>query len=249
MIRLIKSTKLSLLSGLVFAMTGMGVSMSAIADNEVYIDQIGDGGSIVIEQDGSSNLVAGEEGSGDKMLISGVDMDINASFLGGNNSLLGNIIGTSTLDLNVDGSSNALTFNVDKDNAYGAYGGDYQLDIEGSNNTLDWDFGSNDTALNADVDFGLVGDWNDFNISVDVSDVQLNWDLVTDNATLDYTATGYDGHSATITGDGDYLDIDITQSSTLQSDSISIDFDGSGTSATPATICIAQSDSGTATGC
>ena len=94
-----------------------------------------------------------------------------------------------------------------------------------------------------------MGDWNDFNISVDVSDVQLNWDLVTDNSTLDYVATGYDGHSATITGDGDYLDIDITQSSTLQSDSISIDFDGSGTSATPATICIAQSDSGTATGC
>jgi len=245
----LKSIKLSLLSGFMFGMTGLGMSFAALADNEVYIDQIGSGGSIVIEQDGSSNLVAGEEGSGDKMLISGADMDIKISALGGSNSILGNIIGSSALDLSIDGSTNALTFNVDKDNAYGAYGGDYQLSIEGSNNTIDWGIGSNDTALNADIDFGLVGDYNDFNIAVDVSDIVLNWDLVTDNSTLDYTATGYDGHSATITGTGDYLDIDITQSSTLQSDSIAIDFNGSGTSANSATICIAQSDSGTATGC
>ena len=72
---------------------------------------------------------------------------------------------------------------------------------------------------------------------VDVSDIVLNWDLQMSNSNFDYTATGYDRHSATITGD-DYMNIDIIQESTLKADSIEIDFDGNGTSSSNSVICI-----------
>ena len=98
-----------------------------------------------------------------------------------------------------------------------------------------------------DFDLILDGDFNTMNVAVDVSDIVLNWDLQMSNSNFDYTATGYDGHSATITGDGDYMNIDIIQESTLKADSIEIDFDGNGTSSSNSVICIKQSDSGTAT--
>ena len=180
---------------------------------------------MVIEQDGASNVVAGESGSGDKFLLSGNNLNINMRTVGSSNNIFGNIIGADTvLDLDINGSSNDFLF--------------------------DFDFGSNDTANNADFDFILDGDFNAMNVAVDVSDIVLNWDLQMSNSTFDYTATGYDGHSATITGDGDYMNIDIVQESTLKADSIEIDFDGNGTSTSNSVICIQQSDSGTATsGC
>ena len=225
----------------------------ASADNEIYIDQVGGTSTIVIEQDGSGNIVGGDAaqlaaGAPSKFLLNGDNINFNTVFSGSSNKLFGGIYGDGTvLDLDVTGSSNTLTFEVDPDNVYGAGGGDFQIDISGGNNTIDWGFGRNDAAADADVDIILDGDFNTANISVDVSDVVLNWDFATSNSTLDYTATGYDGHSATITGDGDYMNLDLIQSSTLSADSIEIEFDGNGTSASNNVICIQQSDSGTAT--
>lgn len=224
---------------------------NVFADNEIYIEQVGGTSEVVVEQDGASNVVAGESGDTDKFLLSGNNLDINMRMVGSSNNVLGNIIGADTvLDLDIAGSSNDFLFDIDKDNSFGATGGDFQIDITGGNNDFDFDIGSNDTANNADVDFILDGDFNAFDVNVDVSDIVLNWDLQMSNSAFDYTATGYDGHSATITGDGDYMNIDIIQSSTLKADSVTIDFDGNGTSNSNSVICIQQSDSGTATsGC
>lgn len=238
-------------NGIILSLLFLFGTNVAFADNEIYIDQVGGTSEVVIEQDGASNVVAGESGSGDKFLLSGNNLNINMRTVGSSNNIFGNIIGADTvLDLDINGSSNDFLFDVDKDNAYGATGGDFQIDITGGNNDFDFDFGSNDTANNADFDFILDGDFNAMNVAVDVSDIVLNWDLQMSNSTFDYTATGYDGHSATITGDGDYMNIDIVQESTLKADSIEIDFDGNGTSTSNSVICIQQSDSGTATsGC
>jgi hypothetical protein len=50
-------------------------------------------------------------------------------------------------------------------------------------------------------------------------------------------------------GTTNYWDITVDQQSTLQADSVEIEIEGSGTSTTNNTVCISQSDSGTATGC
>ena len=132
---------------------------------------------------------------------------------------------------------------------YGATGGDYVIDITGGNNTLDLDVGSLDTANDVDFDLVVDGDFNTGDINIDSSSVTFNTDIAGDNNNLEYNSSGYDGHEFVLTGSGSYWGIEVNQESTLQSDALEIDYDGSGTSDTSATICISQSDSGTNTNC
>jgi len=234
-----------------FVMTFLiGAATFVYADNEIYIDQVGDAATIEIVQDGTGNKVGGSTSDTTKMLLDGDSIDFNINLSGGANNIIGSLIGdTSTVDIDIVGSSNDLLFDVDKDNAYGATGGDYKIDISGGNNDLDFDFGSLDTANDVDFDFVLDGDFNTGDINIDASSLTFNMDAVSDNSTLLYNASGYDGHSFVLTGTGNYWDIEVNQESTLQSDSLEIDYEGSGTSTTNATICITQSDSGLNTNC
>ena len=158
-------------------------------------------------------------------------------------------MGTSTVFIDINGSTNDLFFDVDKDNVYGASGGDYLIDITGGNNALDFDFGSLDTATDVDFDFVLDGDFNAADINIDASNLTFNLDAVGDNNNFLYNASGYDNHYFKLTGTGSYWDIEVNQESTLQSDSLEIDYSGSGTSTTASTICVSQSDSGLNTNC
>lgn len=241
-------------TGSIFAMMFVVGSVYVYADNEIYIDQVGSTSAIEIIQDGSGNVVGGDEsqlaaGAPSKFILNGDSMDFNVNMSGSTNKLFGSIYGTSTVDIDLDGSGNNLEFDVDKDNAYGATGGNYLISVTGGNNDLDFDFGSNDTANDTDFDFILDGDFNAADINIDASSLTFNMDVISDNSNLVYTGTGYDGHSFDLEGSGNYWDIDIVQESTLQSDILEIDYEGSGTSHGNATICIHQSDSGTSSTC
>ena len=87
---------------------------AAYADNEIYIDQVGDSAAIEIIQDGSGNKVGGSSDDDTKMLLDGDSMDFNVNLSGGSNNLIGSVIGTSTVDIDVTGSSNSIGFDVDK---------------------------------------------------------------------------------------------------------------------------------------
>ena len=219
---------------------------AAYADNEIYIDQIGASAAIEIVQDGAGNKVGGSKTDTTKMLLNGNNMDFNVNISGGANNVIGKIIGTSTVDIDIDGSTNDLLFDVDKDNSYGAVGGDFLVDIKGGNNSLDFDFGSLDTANDLDFDFVLDGDFNEADINIDSNDLTFDLDATGDNNNLLYNASGKDGHNFKLTGVGSYWDIEVNQESTLQVDSLEIEYEGSGTSSADATICITQSDSGSA---
>ena len=232
---------------LTFAM--MFLCTYAIADNEIYIDQIGSGSDITMIQDGSGNKVGGSTTDATKFKLDGDNMNFNVRQVGGSNNLIGGIVGTSTVSIDINGSTNDLFFDVDKDNVYGASGGDYLIDITGGNNDLDFDFGSLDTATDVDFDFVLDGDFNAADINIDASNLTFNLDAVGDNNNFLYNASGYDNHYFKLTGTGSYWDIEVNQESTLQSDSLEIDYSGSGTSTTASTICVSQSDSGLNTNC
>lgn len=232
---------------LTFAM--MFLCTYAIADNEIYIDQIGSGSDITMIQDGSGNKVGGSTTDATKFKLDGDNMNFNVRQVGGSNNLIGGIVGTSTVFIDINGSTNDLFFDVDKDNVYGASGGDYLIDITGGNNALDFDFGSLDTATDVDFDFVLDGDFNAADINIDASNLTFNLDAVGDNNNFLYNASGYDNHYFKLTGTGSYRDIEVNQESTLQSDSLEIDYSGSGTSTTASTICVSQSDSGLNTNC
>ena len=220
------------------------------ADNAVYIDQIGSGVDIDITQDGSGNTIGGSSQDDTKMKISGDNITLSIDTVGSSNSVIGDIIGSDTvIDLDIGGSSNTLNFNIDPSNTFGAAGGDYQIGITGGDNTIDLDIGTADSAGNVDLDWVLDGDFNTMDVDIDSENATNYIDWVGDNSTFNYDADGYTGHSLTFNGSGSYLDIDIEQQSTLQSDNLEIDLNGSGTSTTPSTLCISQSDSGTSTGC
>lgn len=227
----------------------------AIADNEIYIDQVGAGADIDIKQDGSGNVMGGDEaqlsaGAPSAFVLDGLNLNFNAQMIGSSNKLYGSLFGDGiNFDLDIDGSSNELNFDNDKDDVYGADNGDYVINISGGNNDLDLDVASLDAADNLDFDLILDGDFNVGDINIDASSLTFNLDVAGDNNNLLYNAEGYDGHYFKMTGVGNYWDIEVNQTSTLQSDSLEVEFSGSGTSTTDATICITQSDSGTATTC
>ena len=225
------------------------------ADNEIYIDQVGNGATVEIIQDGSGNVMGGDAsqiaaGAPSKFVMDGLNLNFNAQMTGSSNKLFGSLYGDGiNFDLDIDGSSNELNFDNDKDDVYGADNGDYVIDITGGNNDLDLDVASLDGADNLDFDLILDGDFNVGDINIDASSLTFDLDITGDNNNLLYNASGYDGHNFVLTGTGNYWDIEVHQESTLQADSLEIDYDGSGTSTTDATICISQSDGGTNTNC
>lgn len=221
----------------------------AIADNEIYIDQIGGGADVTIKQDGSGNKVGGSTSDTTKFVLDGDNMDFNVKMIGSSNNLIGSVFGSSIVDIDINGSSNDLLFDIDKDNVYGASGGDYVIDVTGGNNELDFDIGSLDAATDLDFDLVLDGDFNVADINIDASNLTFNLDAIGDNNNFLYNASGYDNHYFKLTGIGSYWDIEVNQESTLQSDSLEIDYSGSGTSTTASTICISQSDTGLNTDC
>ena len=221
-----------------------------LADNAIYIDQVGSGVDIDITQDGDGNKIGANDTDSTKMLIDGDNINLSIDSVGDTNKILGNIVGDDIIiDMNVDGSTNTLNLNIDPTNTYGASNGDYVIDIDGGNNTVDLDVGTNDAAGSLDLDWTLDGDFNAADVEIDVSSGISAIDWTGDENHLDIDVDGYDGHEHTITGSGNYNSLTIEQQSTLQKDSITVDMSGSGTTTTDSTLCISQSDSGTATGC
>ena len=222
------------------------------ADNAVYIDQVGSGVDIDVTQDGSGNKVGANDNDNTKMLINGDNVTVSIGTVGDTNKVLGNIVGDgNSLDLNVDGDTNTFKIEIDPTNTYGAGSGDFVIDLDGGNNALELNVGNNDQATGADVDWTIDGNYNNITVDIDVNDAINSIDFAGDNVDIDYDATGYDGHSFTIDGVGttNYWDFTIKQESTLQKDTLGVEFEGSGDATGDSTVCISQSDSGTATGC
>jgi hypothetical protein len=99
------------------------------------------------------------------------------------------------------------------------------------------------------LNWDITGDYNVWDYDIDVNGAISNITSVGDYVNLTYDANGYDGHELDLNVSGNYVDFTILQQSTLQQDTLYLDVQGSGTSLSPSTICISQSDSGTATGC
>ena len=126
-------------------------------DNEIYIEQIGDGVEIIIEQTGSGNLVGQNSSTG----ASASDMRLqiensNAYWLfnGSNNLLYGDINSDgSNIDYNLVGSTNRinqLIGNVtgNSEANFSADAIDINLDVQGSTNDMTFRIGSSDETQN-----------------------------------------------------------------------------------------------------
>lgn len=197
--------------------------------------------------------------------------NFNINWTGDSNEFTGLLNSTGTYDIDnmtftntVLGGNNDMTVSIGE----GADASDVTIDwyINGSDNTVELeaatlaqhstkgDFSAAD-ASNMNLDWDINGSNNTAKVIVQSKYVTQDWDITGSYNTIDYIGTGNasassgNGHSSTLNITGSYWDALIQQHSASNNDVINFTATGSGTSGTPATLCIVQNDSGTSTSC
>ena len=218
------------------------------ADNEVYVDQVGATFNLDIEQLGSSNLIGGVNAVSGTMTaldLDGTTMTLDINQIGDSNKFLGDITAdTFTGFFEFDGDSNTFNIQTDPTNTYGADSGNFNVDVTGSSNTFTLDVATNDLASTLDLDWIIQGDSNTFDFDIDY-DLATNYvDVDGDSNTINFDADGYSSGYFYLDHTGNSRTFNIDQQSTLASDWLQINSSGSS-----GTVCVIQSDGGTATSC
>ena len=139
------------------------VSAFAFADNEIYIEQVGEGVEIIIEQTGNGNLIGQNTNTGSNA----TDMKLqignsNAYWLfnGSNNLLFGDINSDgSNIDYNLVGSNNRInqligTVSGNTSSNYSADAIDMNVDVQGSYNQTAFRLGNKSETYNTPYNLG-----------------------------------------------------------------------------------------------
>ena len=139
------------------------VSAFAFADNEIYIEQVGEGVEIIIEQTGNGNLIGQNTNTG----ANATDMKLqignsNAYWLfnGSNNLLFGYINSYgANIDYNLVGSNNRInqligTVDGNTSSNYSADAIDMNVDVQGSYNQTAFRLGNKSETYNTPYNLG-----------------------------------------------------------------------------------------------
>jgi hypothetical protein len=225
------------------------LSLSVLADNEIYIDQSGATANIDLEQlGGDNNIIGGLNSTAGNLTpldLDGDTLTLDINQIGGSNTFLGDIwADTFTGYFNFDGSSNDFTIQVDPSNTYGADGSDVNIDVSGSSNDFTLDLATTAMASNTDLDWIVNGDGNVFDFDINYDGATNYVDVDGDSNTVNFEGSGYAGGYFYLDQTGDSRTFDIQQLSTLNNDWLKIISNGSN-----GTVCIIQDDNGTAVGC
>lgn len=231
------------------------LALSTFADDEIFINQTGNGATIKLEQLGSGNLIGGTSASSGSMTaldLDGIDMTLTINQIGSSNIFRSDGIDSDnvTAYFNFDGDSNVYDMLLNSGALYSADYANLNVQVTGSSNTFDVNIAENSNADYLDLDWIIDGDSNEFNFDIDYENATNYVDIFGDSNELTFAGSGYAGTSASDSGYF-YLDLtgsnntyNITQSSTLARDWLKIESNTSNS-----TICIVQNDGGTATSC
>lgn len=231
------------------------LSFNILADNEIYINQVGSNFTADIEQLGSSNLIGDEDavsGTMTKMLLNGTYMTLDLNQIGSSNKFLSNgIYGDNfTGYFDFTGDSNTFKIDVDAGNTYTTDYANLDIDFTGSLNSVDLDIADNASASYLDLDWTILGSSNTLNFDIDYENATNFMDINGGSNSITFQGEGYSGTTASDSGYF-YLDLDgssntytIKQLSTLARDWLKIE-----STASNQNVCIIQSDGGTSTSC
>mgnify|MGYP001422540538 CR=1 FL=1 len=230
------------------------LSLTVMADNEIFINQSGNNASIDLEQLGSGNLIGGDDaisGTMTKAIFSGTGWTLDINQIGSSNKFLtdGMYGDNFTGFYEFDGDSNEFEWSMDTTGLNGADYVNVNVDVTGSFNTADVDLGETAEVSYLDLDWTILGDSNEIEFDLDSAYATNFMDINGDSNELTFEGSGY-GASSSDAGyfyldlDGDSNVFSITQSSTLARDWLKIESNVSN-----GNICIVQSDGGTTTSC
>ena len=224
------------------------LSMMAIADNEIYVDQTGATANIDLEQLGSSNIIGGTSAISGAMTpldLDGTSMTLDINQIGDSNKFLGDISADNLSGFfEFDGSTNTFNIQIDPTNTYGANGSNLNVDVTGSSNTFTYDQATSDLASTLNLDWIVQGDSNTFDFDIDYDQATNYVDVDGDSNTITFDADGYGSGYFYLDHTGSSRTFNIQQQSTLASDWLQINSTGTG-----GTVCVIQDDGGTTTGC
>ena len=231
------------------------LSLSAFADNEVYVNQVGNSATIDLEQIGSSNLIGGTSATSGSMTaldLDGVSMTLDINQIGSSNIFRSDGIDADDFTgfFEFDGDSNVMDILVNSSGTLDASYGDFNVDVTGSSNTFDLKVAENSNSSYLNLDWIITGDSNTFDFDIDYENATNYVDVNGSTNDITFSGSGYSGTTSSDSGyfyldlDGSSNTIDITQASTLARDYIKLE-----TTTSNSNICIIQNDGGTTTTC
>jgi len=225
------------------------------ADNEVYVNQVGNSTNIDIEQLGSSNLIGGTSATSGNMTaldLDGVSMTLDINQIGSSNLFRSDAIDGDNFTGFFEFAGDSNTFDILM-NSTGLIGADYvdlNIDVTGSSNTFDLKIAENDDASYLNLDWLITGSSNTFDFDIDYENATNYMDVNGSSNDITFSGSGYAGTTSADSGyfyldlDGSTNTINVTQASTLARDWVKIE-----STASNSNICVIQNDQGTATSC
>jgi hypothetical protein len=225
------------------------------ADNEVYVNQVGNSTNIDIEQLGSSNLIGGTSATSGNMTaldLDGVSMTLDINQIGSSNLFRSDAIDGDNFTGFFEFAGDSNTFDILM-NSTGLIGADYvdlNIDVTGSSNTFDLKIAENDDASYLNLDWLITGSSNTFDFDIDYENATNYMDVNGSSNDITFSGSGYSGTTSSDSGyfyldlDGSTNTINVTQASTLARDWVKIE-----STASNSNICVIQNDQGTATSC
>ena len=225
------------------------------ADNEVYVNQVGNSTNIDIEQLGSSNLIGGTSATSGNMTaldLDGVSMTLDINQIGSSNLFRSDAIDGDNFTGFFEFAGDSNTFDILM-NSTGLIGADYvdlNIDVTGSSNTFDLKIAENDDASYLNLDWLITGSSNTFDFDIDYENATNYMDVNGSSNDITFSGSGYSGTTSADSGyfyldlDGSTNTINVTQASTLARDWVKIE-----STASNSNICVIQNDQGTTTSC
>ena len=225
------------------------------ADNEVYVNQVGNSTNIDIEQLGSSNLIGGTSATSGNMTaldLDGVSMTLDINQIGSSNLFRSDAIDGDNFTGFFEFAGDSNTFDILM-NSTGLIGADYvdlNIDVTGSSNTFDLKIAENDDASYLNLDWLITGSSNTFDFDIDYENATNYMDVNGSSNDITFNGSGYSGTTSADSGyfyldlDGSTNTINVTQASTLARDWVKIE-----STASNSNICVIQNDQGTTTSC
>lgn len=204
--------------------------------NSIYVDQVGGASTITLTQKGQNNKIGSDV---NRFQIEGNTQLIEVTQQGNGNEMNGKIVQADNIDYTVTTVGDNNVLNVNHGEASTVAGSKLVLGITGSTNTMTLNQGDNSSSTNADQTIMIEGDQNTYASTINADDVTNHVTVSGDLNNITMLQNGHQGKNVTSTVTGNGNNITVSQTSTLNVDTVNITHNGSGN-----TIAISQCNAG-----
>lgn len=217
----------------------LGAPLSSYAQsttNSIYIDQVGDASTITITQKGQNNKIGTEQ---NRFQIGGDAQTMTVTQQGNGNQINGQIVQADNIDYGVTFTGDNNTMTVNHGDSASVAGSTLVLGVTGSSNDVSLTQGDASSSTNADQTITIGGDQNVYASIINADDVTNVVTISGDQNTFNMTQNGHAGKNVTSTVTGNGNTISVSQTSTLNVDTLNITHTGNGN-----TIAVSQCNAG-----